>query len=161
MAIILLPELLFFPLSHFYHSSCMFHLSCSDRDAWTSYQHCHLQHQPTFSNPAVQTRLWRQNIHLTLAGRGSGSAEFTLSIHLKLSPFLLAIIDFSLSFVACSDRCYRGKRGVGRGPSVGQWAWCTIPWGPRPEPLHVLQVHPLICWILGYTTYIHCPQAAS
>lgn len=125
----------FFTLSH-----CIFLCFRSHRDAWTSYQHRHLQHQPAFGYPAVQTGLWWQNIHLTLAGRGSGNTE---QIHLKPSPFLLAAIDLSLLFVAHSDWCYRRKRGVGHGPSAGQWAWCTIPWGPGSEPLHVLQVHPL------------------
>jgi len=82
--------------------------------------------------------------------------KFTLRIYLKLSPFLLAITDLSLSFSARSDRCYRRKWGVGHGPSVGQWAWCTIPWGPGPEPLHILQVHPMrrveIWDILGHST---------
>lgn len=44
------------------------------RAAWSPNQLGHLQHRPALRHPAVQTRLRRQNLHLPLAGGGSGES---------------------------------------------------------------------------------------
>lgn len=56
-----------FPLSLFLKLFLSAH-----RASRSSYKHCDYQHRPKIHHPAVQTRLWWQNIHFPLAGGGPG-----------------------------------------------------------------------------------------
>ncbi|CAF88784.1 unnamed protein product, partial [Tetraodon nigroviridis] len=49
-------------------------LSVSSQSCLSPNQLGHLQHRPALRHPAVQTRLRRQNLHLPLAGGGSGES---------------------------------------------------------------------------------------